>query len=74
MNTAGTELNITGATSADSGIYTVRVSSLDFYGFYDSRQDSLWLPPLEHYTAHAPVTLILMEQGKLYFWVNPEGL
>ena len=67
VNTAGTELNITGATSADSGIYTVRVSSLEFYGSHNSRQDSLWLPPLEHYTAHAPVTLILIEQGKLYF-------
>lgn len=64
VNTLGTELNITDATSEDGGIYTVRVSSL--YGSYYSEQDSLWLPPLEHYTAHAPVTFILIEQGKLY--------
>ena len=67
VNTMGTQLNITDATSGDSGEYTVRVSSLDFYGYQNSEQDSLWLPPLEHYTAHAPVTLILVEQGKLYF-------
>ena len=67
MNTMGTELNITDATSGDSGVYTVRVSSLDIYGYQNSEQDSLWLPPLEHYTAHSPVTFLLVEQGKLYF-------
>ena len=64
VNTRGTELNITNTTSSDGGRYTVRVSALDFYGSRNSRQDSLWLPPLEHYTPHAPVTYILMEQGK----------
>jgi len=67
VNTMGTELNITDATSGDSGVYTVRVSSLDIYGYQNSEQDSLWLPPLEHNTAHAPVTFLLVEQGKLYF-------
>ena len=65
VNTRGTELNITNTTSSDGGRYTVRVSALDFYGSRNSRQDSLWLPPLEHYTVHAPVTYVLMEQGKL---------
>ena len=65
VNTRGTELNITNTTSSDGGRYTVRVSALDFYGSRNSRQDSLWLPPLEHYTALAPVTYILREQGKL---------
>ena len=66
VNVRGTELNITNTTGSDGGLYTVRVSALDFYGSRNSRQDSLWLPPLEHYTAHAPVTYILRpEQGKL---------
>ena len=57
----GTELNITNATSCDSGRYTVRVSSTT----YGDGCDTLWLPPLEHYTAHAPVTYTLTEEGKL---------
>ena len=65
VDARGTELTISNATSSDGGRYTVRVSALDFHGSRNSRQDSLWLPPLEHYTAHAPVTYILMEQGKL---------
>ena len=60
VNARGTELNITNTTSSDGGLYTVRVSSTT----YRERCDTLWLPPLEHYTAHAPVTYILTEQGK----------
>ena len=60
VNAIGTELNITNTTSSDGGLYTVRVSSTT----YRERCDTLWLPPLEHYTAHAPVTYILTEQGK----------
>ena len=41
VNTMGTELNIIDATSGDSGVYTVRVSSLDIYGYQNSEQDSL---------------------------------
>ena len=61
VNTRGTELNITNTTSSDGGLYTVRISSTT----YGDICDTLWLPPLEHYTAHAPVTYILTEQGKL---------
>ena len=61
VNTRGTELNITNTTSSDGGRYTVRISSTT----YGDICDTLWLSPLEHYTAHAPVTYILTEQGKL---------
>ena len=60
VNTRGTELNITNTTSSDGGRYTVRISSTT----YGDVCDTLWLPPQEHYTAHAPVTYILTEQGK----------
>ena len=66
VNAMGTELNITNTTSSDSGWYTVRVSSTTYGG----RCDSLWLPPLEHYTAHAPVTYTLRERGKLLLNCN----
>ena len=66
VNAMGTELNITNTTSSDSGRYTVRVSSTSYgYGC-----DSLWLPPLEYYTAHAPVTYTLKERGKLLLNCN----
>ena len=66
VNVRGTELNITNTTSSDGGLYTVRVNSTS----YGDRCDTLWLPPLEHYTAHAPVTYILTEQGKFLLNCN----
>ena len=66
VNAIGTELNITNTTSSDSGMYTVRMTSTT----YGDICDTLWLPPLEHYTAHAPVTYILTEQGKFLLNCN----
>ena len=61
VNARGTELTIRNATSSDGGRYTVRTSALSF----NTSEDPLWIPLLEHYTPLAPVTYTLTEQGKL---------
>ena len=52
----GTSITISDTTHADAGYYRVEIASLDFD---DAICDSLWLPLIRNYAAHAPVTFTI---------------
>ena len=54
----GTRITIHDSTHADAGYYRVEIASLDFDDD-DPACDSLWLPLIRNYAAHAPVTFTI---------------
>ena len=54
----GASITISDTTHADAGYYRVEIASLDFDDD-DPICDSLWLPLIRNYAAHAPVTFTI---------------